>query len=145
MPKDSAQKTEYETVVENFDSRMKDQKRSPCEQLDDMRRTMVTLQQIKNKTWRSWCLRDWPCLFTQHRDNIDRMREQLSPVQRRLERECELHMQKHLIQEAVRSNDGSTKADAAAKSSSTSNCVNAQRDYVHKQEVHVTIPNTPKP
>jgi hypothetical protein len=142
MLKDSPQKTEYEEVFEDFDSRIKDQKRSPCEQLDDMRRTMVTLQQIKNKTWRSWCFRDWPCLFTQHRDNIDRRCEQLAPVQRRLERECELHMQNCLVQQVVQSNGG-TRSDAEARSSS--NSVNAQRDYVHRQEVHVTIPNTPKP
>ncbi len=146
MHKDSLPHTEYETVFEEFDSRIKEQQRSPCEQLDDMRRTVVNLQQIKNKTWRSWCLRDWPCLFTQHRDNIDRRCEQLAPVQRRLERECELYMQKHLVQQAVQTNGGGgTKSEADAKSSSNSNSINAQRDYIHKQEVHLSIPTVPKP
>lgn len=47
--------TEYESIYKDFKN---GSKKTACEKVDEMRETIVKLQQVKNTYWRRPCLRD---------------------------------------------------------------------------------------
>lgn len=90
-------KTEYEQKVEDFNDfkntyQPDGKPQSACAQLDKFRETIVALNQTKRTYWPRPCLSDWPCLFFQHRSEIEKIKERLSEPEKRLMRECESEM-----------------------------------------------------
>ena len=59
-----------------------------CQQLEQYRITMAALTQMRSTYWSRPCLRDWPCVATQHRSEIDKLQEQLGPLEHDLRRRC---------------------------------------------------------
>lgn len=75
--------------------------RTQCEQLDILREAYVHLDQVRNTYWHRPCLRDWPCLFTAHHYEIDKLKEQLAPYLKRLERGCEVETTVQTYKETI--------------------------------------------
>lgn len=92
--------TDYQKEYEDCKVKI-DVEQSACKQLDQLRECMVRIDQIKNTYWQRPCLRDWPCLFTQHRSDIDKLKETWVPLERRLTRECEKQSNIDIIRETV--------------------------------------------
>lgn len=132
----------YTKVYRDYESRMKSKDLSPCDKLDDLRTTLVTLGQVRGTYWMDSCLRDWPCVFTTHRANIDKITEQLAPIIRRSERECELQMQRDLIDKANTTPVGHTTSSASANSKNING--NGPITY-HDHPTTIAISSVPKP
>ncbi len=90
---------DYKKVRAEVDERGKG--KTQCEQLDVLREAFVHLDQVRNTYWHRPCLRDWPCLFTAHHYEIDKLKEQLSPYLRRLERGCEVETTVQTYRETI--------------------------------------------
>lgn len=122
---------EYNRIDADYNSGKTGLKKTPCEQLDDLRITLVKLSQTRESYFPRPCFRGWPCLFTQHRSEISKICEQLDPVRRRLERECELHMIQANIERTI---------------SSSSHNQNTNQNILHSDvKFNFTVPNVPKP
>ncbi len=90
-------KLQYERLIEQHGLAMKNNAMTVCEKLAFTEITEVQLKQEKNKTARSWCFRDWPCLFTQHRDKMDEKLELMVPEKKLLETSCQAYMANKLF------------------------------------------------
>lgn len=90
----------------------------PCAQLLLMREFAVAMNQMKHTYFRRWfCLRDWPCPLTQHRDEIDKILERMVPMTKDLEVQCDLQIQDQQVgnaSHAILKNIGNPTTTATA-------------------------------
>lgn len=120
----STNKTEYQSKYENFIfETYKNKKFSACDKLLEFRTLLVALDQIKNTYWRRPCWRDWPCPFGQHRSEINKLKERLAPLEKKLQMDCAVESNikvAALMQKAIDANKPLSQnidAKATAKSS----------------------------
>lgn len=92
--------TDYEKEYNDCKAKM-DIEQSACKQLDMLRECVVRLNQAKKTYWQRPCLSNWPCFFTQHRSEIEKLKETLSPMEKRLIRECEKQSWVDMYKETV--------------------------------------------
>lgn len=85
-----------------FSATMPDDSLGACDKLLELKTLGVSLEQHKNSYWRRWCLQDWPCPWTQHRSNIDKLKQRLQPVTQSLERECSVETNSKLAAQTAR-------------------------------------------
>ncbi|MDP3372115.1 MAG: hypothetical protein Q8S21_04415 [Candidatus Paracaedibacteraceae bacterium] len=140
--------TKIYKAYEAYEASLKSKDLSSCDKLDDFRTTIVKLNQARRTYSMDWCLRDWDnySLRTPHRANIDRIIERLDPVLLRLERECELDMQKILIDKAKFA--ALPASSNASNSSANSLNVNGNKGPVTVNDhpnINISIPKPPKP
>jgi hypothetical protein len=87
---------QYDKILEQHNAVWNQKELSPCEKLDDFRECVVQLQQVKERYFIDPCPRNWPCLLTCHRANIDKILERLEPTNQKLIRECNIDVVKRL-------------------------------------------------
>lgn len=137
--------TKYQEAYDKFVNPPKtgNEKPTACDRLKEFRMLAVFLKQEKNTYWRRPCWADWPCAFTQHRAEIDKLTERLHPLGQELERECLIETNVKLAakatEEAMRRafGDQSTTTETKANASAQSHPHVANRDI--NQIHHMTI------
>ena len=116
---------DYNRIYEDHKSRIVTLK-TPCDQLNDLRTTLVKLGHTRKTYWPRPCLGGWPCIGTQHRYEIDKICDELDPVRRNLERDCKFYMTSELTLKA---------SSAASHSSSTA------VGQLKIEKIEITVPS----
>jgi len=118
---------DYKETEECINRKLEEKETSACEKLDYLRSNKVALDQKKATYFRRPCIRDWPCFyFTQHRSEIDKIKERLVPIEQRLSRECSVEIYSRETDAAARSL--STTSTSSQNSSADNRLYNVQGD-----------------
>lgn len=116
--------TGYQKAFTAFETKLHAGKETPCSLLLHLRALSVELAQTKNTYWRRPCLRDWPCIWDQHRSEMDKLMERLAPIEKDLERQCKSQTAVEEVAKAaaiVRTNNTATSTSMSAKEINNNN------------------------
>ena len=74
---------------------------SACRKLTELKILQIYLEKRKGFYFSRPCIRDWPCPFTQHRSEIEKLQERLYTVSQRLENQCDMETLEKIKKEAA--------------------------------------------